>query len=154
MQYIDTRDLAERKEELESLEQILEDAKEVLELHKSEKPESNDDSLEELEEWEEELKSLEDALHDAMVDFGAEESAELSELVELSEVISEFYHGETMIPVDDFEDYAKELAYDIGAVDKNASWPNQFIDWEAAADALAMDYNEVSFQGVDYYVRD
>lgn len=153
MQYIDTRDLAERKEELESLERILEDAKEALGLHKSQKPESNDDSLEELEEWEEELELLEDALHDAMNDFGAEESAELSELMELSEVISEFYHGETMIPVDDFEDYAKELAYDIGAVDKNASWPLNFINWSEAAEELKFDYNEVSFQGVDYYVR-
>ena len=50
-----------------------------------------------------------------------------------------------------FEDYARELADDIGAVDANASWPNSFIDWERAAAALQMDYTaiEIEVDGIE-----
>jgi len=52
-----------------------------------------------------------------------------------------------------FTDYARELADDIGAIDSNADWPLSFIDWDAAADALKVDYEEVVFGGHDYYGR-
>lgn len=53
-----------------------------------------------------------------------------------------------------FEDYARELADDIGAIDEKQSWPTMFIDWERAADALQEDYTEVEFDGVTYYTRE
>src|SRR5690349_9754034 len=31
---------------------------------------------------------------------------------------------------DHFEDYAQEFAEDIGAINRDASWPNNCIDWE------------------------
>lgn len=62
-------------------------------------------------------------------------------------------HGEALIRDSYFEEYARELAEDIGAVDRNATWPNQFIDWEAAADALKQDYMSVDFDGVEYWIR-
>lgn len=52
-----------------------------------------------------------------------------------------------------FQDYAQELAEDIGAIDKNAGWPLGYIDWEAAADALLMDYTSTEFEGITYYYR-
>jgi hypothetical protein len=52
-----------------------------------------------------------------------------------------------------FEDYARDLAEDIGAIDRQAGWPADYIDWEAAADALAMDYTSVEFGGFDYLTR-
>lgn len=52
-----------------------------------------------------------------------------------------------------FRTYAEELADDIGAIDRNASWPLSFIDWEAAADALKQDYTTVDFDGVEYWTR-
>ena len=52
-----------------------------------------------------------------------------------------------------FEDYAREMAEDIGAIDRDANWPNSYIDWEAAADALKMDYTSVTVQGQDYWYR-
>ncbi len=61
--------------------------------------------------------------------------------------------GIFLIAVDQFEDYAKELADDIGAVDSDAKWPVCHIDWEAAADALAVDYTEISINGRDFYLR-
>jgi len=59
----------------------------------------------------------------------------------------------TLIPDESFEDYARELAEDIGAIDANASWPLMYIDWPAAADALRIDYSSVSYAGHDYLIR-
>lgn len=42
------------------------------------------------------------------------------------------------------EDFAQNLADDLGAVDQNLSWPNNCIDWEYAARELMMDYNEIN----------
>jgi antirestriction protein len=53
-----------------------------------------------------------------------------------------------------FEDYARELADDIGAVNNVASWPSMYIDWEAATEALQMDYTEVVYDGVTYWTRE
>ena len=52
-----------------------------------------------------------------------------------------------------FEDYARELAEDIGAIDRNANWPLAYIDWEAAAEALLVDYTSTEIEGVTYYYR-
>lgn len=59
----------------------------------------------------------------------------------------------TLIRDSYFEDYAQELAEDIGAVDREANWPNNFIDWEAAAEALQQDYTSIDFDGEDYWYR-
>jgi hypothetical protein len=64
----------------------------------------------------------------------------------------DWYPG-VMIRESHFEDYARQLADDIGAIDSDAGWPNSFIDWEKAADALKMDYGTVDFDGVEYYYR-
>jgi hypothetical protein len=45
------------------------------------------------------------------------------------------------------------MAEDIGAIDRDAGWPLGFIDWDAAAAALKMDYTEVSIRGYDYWIR-
>lgn len=52
-----------------------------------------------------------------------------------------------------FEDYARELADDIGAVNKDLSWPNNCIDWERAARELLMDYTSTEFDGITYHYR-
>jgi len=52
-----------------------------------------------------------------------------------------------------FQDYAQELAEDIGSINKDAAWPNNHIDWEAAADELLTDYTEVEIGGITYYYR-
>jgi antirestriction protein len=59
----------------------------------------------------------------------------------------------TMIADGYFVDYARELAEDIGAINPDASWPLSYIDWEAAADALRVDYVTVSYAGDDYLIR-
>lgn len=83
-----------------------------------------------------------------------EAQAEVEELRTLANEVTDWEYGATLIPVNDFEEYARELADDIGAIPEGTSWPLTCIDWERAANDLAMDYSEVSYQGTDYYVRD
>lgn len=61
--------------------------------------------------------------------------------------------GITMIRDSYFEQYARDLADDIGAVSSDASWPNTCIDWEKAASELQVDYSTVDYDGVTYWVR-
>lgn len=69
------------------------------------------------------------------------------------EGIEDWEYGAQLIRENYFQEYAQELAEDIGAIDPNASWPLSYIDWEAASHALAQDYTMVEFMGQSYYVR-
>ena len=165
MKTIDTRDLLKRKNELEELRDavttcILEkaDAQEALDAHRAApRCEEYDEETwdEQTEELEEAVTDAETALESAQLDFGLDEQTELEELETLEDEISDFHHGETMIPEGDFEDYAREYAEELGYMDNKAasSWPFTCIDWEQAAKELAHDYTTVSYQGEDYYVR-
>lgn len=95
---------------------------------------------------------------DDYVRFKAEdESAEYAKLKAIAEegegYAPDWKYGVTFIRDDYFEDYARELAEDIGAIDRDAAWPNSYIDWEAAADALRMDYTSVEIDGEDWWFR-
>lgn len=59
----------------------------------------------------------------------------------------------TLVRDSHFKDYAQELAEDIGAINSDATWPNNCIDWERAARELQYDYTSVEFDGVTYWVR-
>jgi hypothetical protein len=62
-------------------------------------------------------------------------------------------YGVTLIPESGFQDYARELAEDIGAIDPQAGWPLHCIDWERAANELATDYTLIEYDGDSYYYR-
>jgi len=85
------------------------------------------------------------------------EQEELDELLELESEIGSLEenarNGVYFIDEDYFVEYAKELAYDIGVVSDDLSWPATHIDWDAAADELRMDYTEVEFDGNSYLVN-
>lgn len=59
----------------------------------------------------------------------------------------------TLIRDSYFEDYAQQLAEDIGAINDDAQWPATCIDWEKAASELQMDYSTVDYDGVEYWYR-
>jgi hypothetical protein len=82
-----------------------------------------------------------------------EEWEELQELKELEQECNygDWSYGVTLIRDDKFEDYARDLADDIGGVKEG--WPFDYIDWERACDALKMDYSSVEFAGYTYWVR-
>jgi hypothetical protein len=86
-----------------------------------------------------------------------EEAREYKALVELQEeaegYVADWRHGATLVRDSAFEDHARELAEDIGAIGRDMQWPLMHIDWAAAADALRIDYTSVSFDGVDYWAR-
>jgi Antirestriction protein (ArdA) len=52
-----------------------------------------------------------------------------------------------------FEQYAQELAEDIGAINKSNEWPIYCIDWERATRELKMDYTSVDMDGETYWFR-
>ncbi len=65
----------------------------------------------------------------------------------------DWQYGTTFISDGAFVDYAEEVAQDIGAIDSDFGWPLGYIDWEAAADALKMDYTSVTIDGEDWWYR-
>ncbi len=152
MKTLDTRDLYKRKCELEDLRDAVTMAQDELDQHLVQKPNEDEETLTEHEEWEDEKERLESDLDSAKEDFGDDEIHELDELENLESEISDFRHGETMIPESDFEDYARQLAEDIGAIPDDLAWPCTCIDWEQAARELQMDYTTVTYQGEDYLV--
>lgn len=80
----------------------------------------------------------------------------LSRLRDIKEQASsdpEWKYGLIFVSEYYFEDYARELAEDIGAIHDDAKWPNNFIDWPAAAEALKEDYSVYVFGLDTYYAR-
>lgn len=77
------------------------------------------------------------------------------ELVEEAEGYSgdRWRDGIFFISEESFEDYAEELASDIGAIDRDADWPLSFIDWTRAADALKQDYTSTEIYGNEFWYR-
>ncbi len=86
-----------------------------------------------------------------------DEATEFTVLSALAEEASgyaeDWRHGATLVRDSYFEDYARQTAEDIGAIDPKAGWPLRCIDWEWAARELLMDYTSVDFDGTTYYVR-
>lgn len=86
-------------------------------------------------------------------DTDEEDRALVTAIDELREDVTEWYDGNVLIRDDYFVEYAQETAEDLGAVDDSSRWPCDCIDWERAADELALDYHEVEFNGHTWKVR-
>lgn len=86
-----------------------------------------------------------EALEDADYDFEVYEAyanncgfdGDIEKLISDTE---EAYQGEYQ----NDEEFAEELADQLGLIPENNSWPNSYIDWERAARDLMMDYFEYS----------
>ena len=90
-------------------------------------------------------------------DENPEEAEELDQLQNVAAQASgyapDWEHGEALIRESYFQAYAQQLAEDCGMVNPDAEWPNNHIDWEAAAEQLKVDYAAVDFDGITYYIR-
>ena len=128
---LDSRDIIERIEELEGEQSDLLDGQTCPE-------DLPEDKLEAFKDWEAE---------------NGEELDDLRKLAEQGEGSPDWEFGETLIRDSYFQDYAEELADDIGAIDRNAKWPLTCIDWERASRELQSDYFSVDFAGVTYWIR-
>lgn len=126
--------------------------------------------IERINELEAEREELAEALSDAEVGPEAQaanealqawdDSDEAEELKNLKSLADEaegyaadWRYGEALIRDSYFEDYAQQLAEDIGAIDRHASWPGTCIDWKEAAEQLQQDYTAVDFDGETYWIR-
>lgn len=125
---VDFRDITDRVEHLEKLRQPG-----PIDLGDEDNGRDQDSLFEE-------LKQLEDLL-DETRGYGGDHQWR-----------GDWYPG-SMIRDSYFEAYAEELADDIGAIDRNAKWPLNHIDWEAAARDLQQDYGSVDWNDVTYWYR-
>jgi hypothetical protein len=69
----------------------------------------------------------------------------------VGESSDEWRHGVALIRESYFQEYAQELAEDIGALKDAGNWPCTCIDWDRAAAELQQDYTGADFDGVTYY---
>ncbi len=127
------------------------------------------DLLEEFEDWrsnlsDEQIHQLAETLDCAVIDLTREDfllewnpsdSERIKAIQDLKNEINsrEWFHGITLIRDNYFAEYAEQLAEDIGAIDPNASWPLNHINWEFAAEELKSDYSSVEFDGETYWYR-
>ena len=103
------------------------------------------------------LESDKDAAEEDGDDFDEDDQEELDALKALAEeaagYAADWHHGETLIRDSHFEEYAQDLAEDIGAISSDTAWPATCIDWTQAADELRHDYTAVEFDGATYWIR-
>lgn len=100
-----------------------------------------------------------DYLEDTEDEDEQEELANLLKLQEQAEGCSDWVHGATLVRDTYFTDHIKELIEDCYNMPKemdSGSWPYNHLsmDYEAAAEEAKVDYSEVDFDGVTYYIRD
>lgn len=62
-------------------------------------------------------------------------------------------YGAALVRDSYFETYARELAEELTTGGVVLNWPYTCIDWAEAARELKMDYTELEFDGVSYWVR-
>lgn len=104
----------------------------------------------------ERLEALEADADDAGLD--PDESDELTMLIALRDE-TEGYAGDSwrdgvfFVADWDWKNYAHELAEDMGAIPQTYSWPASYIDWDAAARDLQMDYTSCKIDGHTYWYR-
>lgn len=82
-----------------------------------------------------------------------QELTDLTALAEQGESLDDWTYGVQLILDSYFQEYAEQFADDIGAIDRNASWPLTHIDWEAAARDLQSDYTAIEVAGYTYWAR-
>jgi hypothetical protein len=143
---IDSRTVIARIEELTELEESERRIEELTELETS--PGVSSDEAAELATLREQAEQYGVGLDEDQ----AEELRMLRELASEAEGYSDWIHGAGLIRDSYFEEYAETLADDIGAIDSNAGWPLNHIDWKAAAEELQQDYTSVEFGDVTYWV--
>lgn len=113
----------------------------------------------------EELREARDESGESVDHWAIENADDAEELQKLEALLAECkgnggdeqwegdWYPVTLIRDGYFEDYAQELAEDLGAVNADASWPNNCIDWERAAHELQQDYTTIEFEGETYWTR-
>lgn len=116
------------------------------------------DIVEKIKEYESELEDIPEEDTKARDEWSDENQEDYKALLRMVDEIDGYSgdsakDGVTLIRDSYFETYCQEFAEDIGAINKDSSWPNNCIDWEKAARELQMDYTSLEFDGVTYWFR-
>lgn len=139
---IDSRDIIKRLEELEQEIQDVQDELDELDAQGLGAGGSGD------------LSTEYSALRDLLVTLSEDdEYLSLKAFADQASEVSDWHYGETFIRDSYFQDYAEQLADDLGCINSEARWPNDCIDWERAARELQMDYTSYTWDGVTYWAR-
>jgi hypothetical protein len=151
---IDSREVIERIEELEAEREALSDhvdeCQTAYDFHDS-------DDTKTTPEWRDLCEAIE-ALADWDKSDETKELARLQALADQCDHVSDWMHGETLIREDYFTKYIEYLIEDCYEMPKeinSGAWPycHITIDYEAAAEEAKVDYEEVDFDGVTYFIR-
>lgn len=145
---IDSRDVIARIEELESERADLAEA--VSEAETDVNEAATEDDAEDAQTAHADAVTALATWHES--DEG-QELKTLKALADQCEGYGDWDYGETLIRESYFQSYAQELAEDCGMISKDLAWPCTCIDWEQACRELKMDYTEVDFDGVSYFMR-
>ncbi len=131
MNYIDTRDLNVRLEELEAIKQRV------------------GECFIEMEECDGDVSDLQEEFDSLTDEFDAEEYDVLNGM---RDEIPEWEDGNTLIADCDFVEYVIEMLNDCGYISDD--FPS-FIDinWESTADNVKIDYSYVEYEGIEYWFR-
>ena len=139
---IDTRDLAEKREELQT---------DLVDSFNSEF-----EKIKDVESFEELLEILQD--DDFDLEWWKEDNSDdfehIEEIEEIESKISEFFNGETLIPEDDFTEYCRDMVEDCYDLSTVPEFIKDNIDWDGVASDLSVDYSEIEYQGKIYLYRD
>ena len=134
---IDTRDLADKREELQT--DLVDSFNNYFDT--------------EVEDFDELVKHIDDSENEDVQEWRDDNSDDfehIEEIDELEDEISEFFNGETLILEDDFTECCIDMVEDCynlpGFVKDN-------IDWNGVASDLSVDYTNVKYQGESYLVR-
>jgi len=125
------------------------------------------DVIERIEELESELEDLESEIDDTNIEIdqakkdlegwkelNLEELEALKKLEDEAEGSPDWSYGEQLISESYFTNYCQELCQDIGDIPKELPWYiADHIDWDGVAREIKMDYMEVDFDGVSYFIR-
>lgn len=117
------------------------------------------------EDWIDNSRDNSDPIHAAFGEDGKQVQNDIEEYYVLRELLSEMkgyggnykwegdWYPDYLIHESRFADHAQQFAEDCGMVNSDAKWPNNHIDWDAAAAELKKDYTEQSVEGETYYYR-
>ncbi len=87
-------------------------------------------------------------------DFTDEMEKELAELEEAKSEISEWRDGNTLVNMNYWTQYCKELVMDVGDMPKELpSYIGNNINWDGVAEDLSADYSTIDIMGSMFYYR-
>ena len=137
---IDTRDLAEKREELQT--NLVDSFNDYF-----------DTEIEDFDELTKHIDSSENEDVQEWRDDNSDDFEHIEEIDELEDEISEFSVGETLIPNDDFTEYCEDIVNDCYNLRDVPGFIKDNINWKGVASDLSADYTNVTYQGESYLVR-